>query len=52
MMVSRPEIHEFKSLMAMYYRPGYKRLLNKILTGPVLHIDETEVKLKTGKGYV
>jgi predicted RecB family nuclease len=50
--VSRPEIHEFKSLMARCYRPGHKRLLKKILTGPLLHIDETEVKLKTGKGYV
>jgi hypothetical protein len=27
-------------------------LLDKILSGPVLHIDETEVKLKTSKGYV
>ena len=41
-----------KSLMARYYRPGYGRLLDKILSGPVLHIDETQVKLKTGKGYV
>jgi hypothetical protein len=41
-----------KSLMARYYRPGYRRLLRKILAGPVLHIDETEVKLKTGKAYV
>jgi hypothetical protein len=27
-------------------------LLRKILSGPLLHIDETEVKLQTGKGYV
>src|SRR5262249_21684724 len=47
--------HEFQmlgSLMAMYYRRGYKRLLAKILSGPVLHVDETQVKLRTGKGYV
>jgi hypothetical protein len=50
--VYSPEIHMIKSLMGRYYRPGYKRLLDKILSGPVLHIDETEVKLKTGKGYV
>jgi hypothetical protein len=52
LVVSRPEIHEFKSLMARYYRLGYKRLLAKILSGSVLHIDETKVKLKTGEGYV
>jgi hypothetical protein len=50
--VSSPEVQMIKSLMARYYRPGYRRLLDKILSGPVLHIDETEVKLKTGKGYV
>jgi predicted RecB family nuclease len=47
-----PEVHMIKSLMARNYRPGYRRLLDKILSGPVLHIDETEVKLKAGKGYV
>jgi hypothetical protein len=52
LVVSKPEIHLFKSLMARHYRPSYQRLLKKILSGPVLHIDETEVKLKTGKGYV
>src|SRR5262249_54279912 len=41
--VSSAEVHMIKSLMAQYYRPGYKQLLNKILSGPVLHIDETEV---------
>jgi predicted RecB family nuclease len=50
--VCSPEVHMIKSLMASYYRPGYRRLLKKILSGPVLHIDETEVKLKTTKGYV
>jgi predicted RecB family nuclease len=52
LVVSRPEIHEFKALLARYYRPSYKRLLDKILSGPVLHIDETKVKLKTGEAYV
>jgi predicted RecB family nuclease len=50
--VCNPEIHMIKSLMARYYQRGFKRLLDKILSGSVLHIDETEVKLKTGKGYV
>jgi hypothetical protein len=52
LVVCSPEIHMIKLLMARYYRPGYRRLLNKILSGPVLHIDETQVKLKSGTGYV
>jgi uncharacterized protein (TIGR03067 family) len=50
--VCQQEVNEFKRLMALYYRPCYKRLLAKILSGKVLHIDETEVKLRTGKAYV
>jgi predicted RecB family nuclease len=50
--VYESEVYHFKSLLARYYRPCYKRLLAKILSGQVLHVDETEVKLRTGKGYV
>jgi hypothetical protein len=50
--VTNPEVHMIKSLMADHYRPTYDRLLKKILGGGLLHIDETEVKLKTEKGYV
>jgi predicted RecB family nuclease len=50
--VASPEIHEFKSVIARYYRPTYRNLLAKMVSGPLLHIDETEVKLRTGKGYV
>jgi uncharacterized protein (TIGR03067 family) len=39
-------------MMARYYRPCTRRLLAKILSARVLHIDETEVTLRTGKGYV
>jgi predicted RecB family nuclease len=46
------ELHVFKSIMARKYRVAYKRLLGKILSGKVLHVDETEVRLHTGKGYV
>jgi hypothetical protein len=34
------------------YRRTYRKLLAQLIAGPVLHIDETEVKLKDGKGYV
>jgi hypothetical protein len=50
--VSAGELHTFKSLMARYYRETYKKLLAKILSGKLLHIDETVLKLKTGKVYV
>jgi hypothetical protein len=50
--VGDSEVHIFKSLMARYYRPCYRGFLKSILAGPVLHVDETEVKLRTGKGYV
>jgi predicted RecB family nuclease len=46
------EIHMFKSLMARCYRPAYNKLLKRLLAGKVLHIDETEVELRTGKAYV
>jgi predicted RecB family nuclease len=52
LLVGDSEVYRFKTLMARYYRPCYRRLLKTILTGPVLHADETEVKLRTGKGYV
>jgi len=50
--VCQQELIQFKSMMARYYRSCYKTLLAKILSAKVLHIDETEVKLRTGKGYV
>ncbi len=46
------EIYMFKSLMARYYKVTYRKLLEKILSGTLLHVDETEVKLQNGKGYV
>jgi predicted RecB family nuclease len=46
------EVNLFKELMARYYQLACDRLLQKILSGPLLHIDETEVKFKKGKGYV
>ena len=42
----------FKNQFARTYRATYDKLLGMILAGQVLHVDETEVKLKTGKGYV
>jgi predicted RecB family nuclease len=50
--VSNVEILTFKSLLARFYRPAYNALLTKIVNGAVLHVDETYVTLRTGKGFV
>jgi predicted RecB family nuclease len=50
--VYKPEFKMLRSLMARYYRTTYRQLLRKILSGLVLHMDETEVKLRSGRGYV
>ena len=46
------EILRFRSMMARFYEPCYKKLLDIILSGGLLQIDETEVKLRNGKAYV
>jgi predicted RecB family nuclease len=50
--VCQQELNRFKPMMARYYQSCSERLLAKILSGDVLHIDETEVTLRTGKAYV
>jgi predicted RecB family nuclease len=50
--VTDAEILTFKALLARYYRPTCRRLLRALVSGGVLHADETEVKLRTGKQYV
>jgi predicted RecB family nuclease len=46
------EISRFKPMMARYYDSCYRRVLQNILSSNVVQIDETEVKLRNGKGYV
>jgi len=50
--VNSVELHMIKTLMAKRYRPTYRRILGKILCGNVIHIDETQINLQRGKGYV
>ena len=50
--IFQPEMLMVKSFMAEYYKTTYNRLLKTILSGHLLHVDETEVKLQQGKGYV
>jgi predicted RecB family nuclease len=47
------DVVKFKMMLASYYEGTYKRLLERIVGGGLLHADETEVTLKgLGKGYV
>ena len=53
MPIGHPQVHAFKQLLADYYQGTYKRLLEKIVGGALLHVDETEVHVRrVGKGYV
>jgi predicted RecB family nuclease len=46
------EFHMLKSLVARRFRPAYKRILDRILKGGLIHSDETHANLKKSKGYV
>jgi predicted RecB family nuclease len=46
------EIHEFRLLLALFYKVTHRSVIKNLLAGNLLHIDETEVQLRTGKGYV
>jgi Transposase IS66 family/RNase_H superfamily len=46
------EFLAFRYLLARLYRRTYNLLLAELIAGPVLHIDETEIKLREGSGYV
>ena len=46
------EVHMLKILMARYYKTTYNQLLENIIAGRLVHIDETPVRLQKKKGYV
>jgi predicted RecB family nuclease len=46
------EIHNFKQIMALYYQKTYKQILSNLLTGNLIHADETNVNFQIGKGYI
>src|SRR4029079_6274041 len=50
--VDQVEIHMFKSPLARYYRQTSKQLIRTLQSGALIHADETEVPLRTGKGYI
>jgi len=46
------QLYRFKSSVARYYRRTYRQILERIVSGKIIHIDETEVALRGKKGYV
>jgi predicted RecB family nuclease len=50
--VPQPTIFRFKSSQREILQPVYDNILTHLLKGSLLHIDETEVKLKGRVGYV
>ena len=45
-------IYQFKARFAQHYDKTYRRILEKLIAGPLLHIDETKVNLLKGSCYV
>jgi predicted RecB family nuclease len=50
--ICQPSLYRFKAVVAEHYQAKYARILDQILGGPLIHIDETEVDLRGRKGYV
>ena len=48
----RGAINKFKASAAAIYEDTYERLVNRIISGDLVHADETQVNLKAGVGYV
>jgi hypothetical protein len=46
------ELLMIKSLMAKRYMPTWEQIRDKLLSGRVIHVDETPINLRNGKGYV
>jgi hypothetical protein len=46
------EVAAIRVLMARRYRGMLERILARLVAGGLVHVDETEVHLKQGKGYV
>jgi hypothetical protein len=50
--VDGPRIYTFQMMLADYYSPTVKRIIQNLVSGGVIYADETEIKLKKTKGYV
>ena len=50
--IRAPEFHRIKYELARRYRSTYASILKKIVSGNLIHADETGVRLQKAKGYV
>ena len=50
--LDRAYVHMMKGIMVRYYQKTNKRLLEELLAGNLIHVDETQMKLSKSKGYV
>jgi hypothetical protein len=50
--VSHKQLYEFRTRLARHYESTYNELLRSLISGPILHVDETSVNLVGEKGYV
>jgi predicted RecB family nuclease len=46
------QAYRWKRYLTAFYRPLYYEILQSILSSPVIHFDETTVKLRNQNGYV
>ena len=50
--IPRDHLYRFKTSILKEYSSIYQDILDDIVNGPILHVDETPVTLKGGAGYV
>ena len=50
--IPQPETYRFKGKIVEFYKPTYQNILHCIKNSPIIHIDETKVKLRKNDGYV
>jgi predicted RecB family nuclease len=50
--VNFQNIYQFKAQFSQYYDKTYRRILERLIAGPLLHVDETKVNLLKGSCYV
>lgn len=50
--VDIPRLHGLRASAANYYKPTYNLILKNLLEGPLIHADETKIKLRSEIGYV
>ena len=46
------EFLDMRHVLATWYRDAPSEILTAMKAGPLIHIDETPVRVKSGKGYV